>query len=30
MTGLVRLALRGYKVLVSPLLGPSSRFNTSC
>jgi putative membrane protein insertion efficiency factor len=30
MTGLVRLALRGYQVLVSPLLAPSCRFHPSC
>ena len=30
MTRLVRLALRGYQVIVSPLLGPSCRFHPSC
>jgi hypothetical protein len=30
MTRLVRLALRGYRVFVSPLLGPSCRFHPSC
>jgi hypothetical protein len=30
MTRLVRLALRGYQVLASPLLGPSCRFHPSC
>jgi putative membrane protein insertion efficiency factor len=30
MTRLVRLALRGYQVFVSPLLGPSCRFHPNC
>jgi len=30
MTALLRLALRGYQYLVSPLLGPSCRFHPSC
>ncbi|MDH3320287.1 MAG: membrane protein insertion efficiency factor YidD, partial [Betaproteobacteria bacterium] len=30
MTGLVRLALRGYQYFVSPLLGPACRFHPSC
>lgn len=30
MTGLLRLALRGYQVFVSPLLGPACRFHPSC
>jgi hypothetical protein len=30
MTALLRLALRGYHYLVSPLLGPSCRFHPSC
>jgi len=30
MTGLARLAVRGYRYLVSPFLGPSCRFYPSC
>jgi len=30
MTAFLRLALRGYQYLVSPLLGPSCRFHPSC
>lgn len=30
MTGLLRLALRAYQVVLSPWLGPSCRFHPSC
>lgn len=30
MTGLLRLLLRGYQYLVSPMFGPACRFHPNC